>query len=300
MKNRPAIFLAVALVLLVAFSADAKKLRIGVSLLPYYSFAANIVKDRADIVPLIENGVNTHGYRITPEDVKRASSLDAVIINGVGHDEFALDIIKAAGIEKSAHIIYANKEVALLPQSQSDNSVNSHTFVSITASIQQIYTIANELGAIDPANAQFYRQNSMAYVQRLRQMKASALKQIAACGNVDLRCATVHGAYSYLLSDFGFQIQDVVENVHGIEPSAARLRNVSEQIKKHGVKILFVETDFPSPFVATIRKETGVKTFGLSHLSQGEYRADFFERAIQADIDTICEAVKAIKGVSVK
>ena len=79
-----------------------------------------------------------------------------------------------------------------------------------------------------------------------------------------------------------------------------RLRAVSDRIKKDGIKILFTETDFPSPFAGTLRKETGVKTFGLSHLSQGDYRADFFERAIKNDLDTLTAAVKAVSGGTAK
>ena len=35
--------------------------------------------------------------------------------------------------------------------------VNPHTFLSISASITQVNTIARELGKLDPANAKVYR-----------------------------------------------------------------------------------------------------------------------------------------------
>ena len=51
--------------------------------------------------------------------------------------------------------------------------MNPHSFISITSSIQQIYTIARELGQIDPANKAYYNKNAQAYAQKLRNMKAS-------------------------------------------------------------------------------------------------------------------------------
>ena len=38
----------------------AKPLRIGITLHPYYSYVANIVGDKAEVVPLIPAGFNPH------------------------------------------------------------------------------------------------------------------------------------------------------------------------------------------------------------------------------------------------
>jgi zinc transport system substrate-binding protein len=272
--------------------AEGKRLKIGVSLLPYYSFAKNVVDDKADVVPLIEAGSNVHGYRISPADIKRSLDLDVMVVNGVGHDEFAMDILKAAGVDKKIKIIYANKDVALIPQAINSTAVNSHTFVSISASIQQIYTIANSLAEIDPANAPAFRANASAYAMRLRAMKAEYMARLAKVKNADFRCATIHGGYSYLLQEFGFQVDDVIEPAHGVEPSAAQLAETIKRIKKAGVTVVFSEADFPSSFVNTIRSETGVTVRSLSHLSQGEYSAGYFEKAMRANLETLLSAVE--------
>ena len=42
------------LMLIFSFSVFAKeKLKIGVTLQPYYSFAVNIVKDKAEVIPVV-------------------------------------------------------------------------------------------------------------------------------------------------------------------------------------------------------------------------------------------------------
>ena len=280
------------LLLLIALPLHAaKKLRIGVSLHPYFSFAANIAGDKAEIIPLIDDGSNVHGYRIKPDDIKKALSLDVLVINGVGHDEFAMEILKAAGNEKKLRLIYANRDVALIPQAVHSKAVNSHTFVSITASIQQIYTITNALCEIDPANAAIYRTNASAYAAKLRRMKAEYMQKLTTVKNNDFRCATIHGGYSYLLQEFGFQVDDVIEPAHGVEPSAAQLKSMIERIRKAGVKVVFAESDYPGAFVKTIQQETGVRVKGLSHLSRGAFSADYFEKAMRANLDTLLSAV---------
>jgi zinc transport system substrate-binding protein len=195
-------------------------------------------------------------------------------------------------VDRKITIVYANKDVALIPQAAGSKAVNSHTFVSISASIQQIYTIANALAEIDPSGADVYRANASAYAARLRKMKAEFMQRLAKVKTADFRCATIHGGYSYLLQEFGFQVDDVIEPAHGIEPSAAQLKETIERIKNARVKVVFSEADFPSAFVATIQKETGVRVRALSHLSQGTYTAGFFEEQIRRNLETLVSAVE--------
>ncbi|MCF1760141.1 zinc ABC transporter substrate-binding protein, partial [Pseudomonas aeruginosa] len=68
---------------------DGKRLRIGITLHPYYSYVSNIVGDKAEVVPLIPAGFNPHAYEPRAEDIKRIGTLDVVVLNGVGHDDFA-------------------------------------------------------------------------------------------------------------------------------------------------------------------------------------------------------------------
>lgn len=266
--------------------------QIGVTLHPYYSFVKNIVGNTADVVPIVDGQSNPHGYQVQPSDIERAMKLDVVVLNGVGHDEFAIKILKAAGVTSKIPHIYANKDVPLLPQSVSSTSLNSHTFVSITVSIQQMYTIATELSALYPHHAETYQANARAYAKRLRKMKAEYMRKITAIEANDFRCATIHGGYSYLLQEFGFQVEAVIEPSHGINPTASQLQETIEKIKKAKVRIVFSEQDFPSTFIATIKKETGVSVVTLSHLSNGDFTAEFFEQGMRYNLEKLLSAVQ--------
>ncbi len=270
----------------------AQKLRIGVTLHPYYSFVKNIVQDKAVVLPLIEGAANVHGYRVKPEDIKRVLTFDVLVVNGVGHDEFAFNILKSAGNESELEIIYANRDVALIPQSVHSKAVNSHTFVSITASIRQIYTIANRLAEIDKKNGSFYRKNASRYAGRLRRMKTEYMEKLKKIPDIDFTCATIHGGYSYLLQEFGFQVDEVIEPAHGVNPTASQLKNTIEKIKNAGVNVVFSELDFPGSFITTIERETGVTVRGLSHLSKGEYTAESFEKGMRANLEALLQAVQ--------
>ncbi len=68
--------------------ASAAGVSVGITLHPYFSFVANIVGDRAEIVPLIDADANPHGYSPQPGDMIRITSMDVLVVNGIGHDSW--------------------------------------------------------------------------------------------------------------------------------------------------------------------------------------------------------------------
>jgi zinc transport system substrate-binding protein len=290
------VFVLVSLTVMAAGSAWAASagLRIGVTLHPYYSFVKNIVGDRAEVVPLIGQGFNPHNYRPQPEDIERCMGLDVLVVNGIGHDEFAFEIVEAAGMKGKLPIIFANRDVSLIPVGgvlDGRRRVNPHTFVSITASVRQIYTIAEGLAELDPEGAADYRAGARAYAGRLRRMQAEYMRRIADLPMLDLRCATIHGGYDYLFQDFGLQVAAVIEPGHGLRPTASQLADTIEAIRRIGVDVIFTEAAFADKYVETIHRETGVRIRRLSHLTSGEYTADGFEKGLRANLDALTEAL---------
>jgi zinc transport system substrate-binding protein len=278
-----------------AWSTDAVRTRIGVTLHPYYSFAAGIVGDSAEVVPLIGAGFNPHAYEPQPEDIKRAMTLDALIVNGVGHDEFAFEIVDAAQVRDKLPLIYANEGVALIPVAGgagSEKVVNSHTFISITTSIQQVYTITGRLAALFPQHAAVFRANSREYVARQRKLKAGYMDRVAGLGSLDFRCATIHGAYDYLLQEFGLRVSAVIEPRHGVQPTASQLRDTIERIKAVNADVVFSELHFTDEYVEVIRQATGIRVHSFSHISGGEFTAAKFEEEMGANLEALTTALR--------
>ena len=272
---------------------NGERMTVGITLHPYFSFVAAIVGDKADIVPLIGAGYNPHNYNPLPDDMKRAQSLDVLVVNGIGHDQWAFEIMQAAG-GSDVPLIYANDGVSLIPTAgAADQSVNAHTFISTITAIQQVYEIARRLGELDPANAEEYRKNSRAYATRLRQLKAEYTTKIAALDSSNFKAATMHGAYGYLMQEFGLQITAVVEPRHGVEPTARQLAQTIDDIKAAGVNVLFAEKFFAGKLADTIEAETGVKMFSFSHISDGEYSPTLFEDEMRYNLESLKAAIES-------
>lgn len=291
---RKILFLFAAVCLMATTAHAAHKPRIGVTLHPYYSFVAAIVGETAEVVPLIGNGFNPHNYRPQPEDIKKCMSLDALVVNGIGHDEFAFETLKAADMQDKLPLIFANKDVSLIPVAGNLDGrriVNPHTFVSVTASVRQVYTIAKGLGELFPENMTLYRKNARIYANRLRHLKAKYMARIAELPSTDFRCATIHGGYDYLFQDFGLQVTAVIEPGHGLKPTASQLAKTIDEIKRLGVDVIFTEMAFPDKYVDTIHEETGIRIRHLSHLTHGEYTLEGFEKGLEENLKALTDAL---------
>ena len=101
------ILISFLFILFSSFSYSQEKLKIGITLLPYYSFVKNIVKDRAEVIPVVKaESFDSHTYQPKVEDIQRASTLDVIVVNGIGHDEFIFKILNAIDTKRKIVVIY--------------------------------------------------------------------------------------------------------------------------------------------------------------------------------------------------
>lgn len=291
LKTHISQWLSVALfsVLIVFSTAASAKINIGITLHPYYSYVKNIVLDKAEVTPLIDAGFNPHAYQLSPADLNRLQSMDAIIVNGIGHDEFATEVLKKLDIQ-NLKVIYANESVPLISK-PGGNKHNPHTFVSIDATIRQVYTIAAQLGKIDPNNRKFYMKNAWAYAKKLRTIKNQASKKLRGLDLSNIRIASTHNAYGYLLQEFGMTVSAVVEPAHGVSPSASQLQETINKIREVNVHILFTELNMANQYVDVIEKETQSRLFHFSHMTYGEYRQELVIEDMSHNLDTLVSAL---------
>ena len=272
-----------------ADAAARPTLKVGVTLHPYYSWTANIVGNLpgVEVRPLLPGAIDAGDYQPRPEDIKKIADLDAIVVNGIGHDDFIFPMIKASGNKKIV-IIRPNAETPQI-RAVHGNAVNSHTFISFTNAIQQTYAIEKALAQLRPELAAGFQKNAADYARRLRVIKARAAAQLA---NAKItRVVTVHDGYGYLLQEFGLEVAGVVQPAHGLTPSAAELESMVKLLKREKIKVVFSEESFPPALLKVLQSEAGVKVYIISHIASGRFTPDKFEKEMQRNVDTMVKAL---------
>jgi len=265
-----------------------RPLAVGVTLHPYYSWTANVVHGcDVEVIPILPGEVDAGDYQPRTEDIAKIGGLDAIVVNGVGHDDFIFDMIKASGNDK-LRIIRPNDGVPLL-KGANGRTVNSHTFISFSNAIQQTYAIAGALAALRPDLASRFEQNAAEYARHLRAIKAKAAQQLADA-HID-RVVTVHDGYGYLMQEFGIDVAGVVEPAHGLLPSAKELGEMVDLLKRERIQIVFSEESFPAPLLKVLRDEGHARVYVISHIASGAYTPDKFEIEMQKNVDVMVKAL---------
>jgi zinc transport system substrate-binding protein len=272
-----------------ATAQPPKTLKIGVTLHPYYSWTANIVGSLPgyEVRPILPGEIDAGDYQPRPHDIKKLVDLDAIVLNGIGHDDFILPMIKSSGNRKLT-IIRVNEATPQIRASRG-TGVNSHTFISFTNAIQQTYTIQKALAALRPADAAALQKNAAEYARRLRLIKSKASQQLAEAKIT--RVVTVHDGYGYLLQEFGLEVAGVVQPAHGLTPSAGELRDMVKLLQREKIRVVFSEDTFPAAMLKVLRDEAGVKAYVITHIASGAYTADKFEREMQRNVETMIQAL---------
>ncbi|GMU61987.1 MAG: hypothetical protein AMXMBFR34_37500 [Myxococcaceae bacterium] len=268
---------------LLALTLTAAPLKVGVTLHPYFSWTATVSAGLpVEVVPVLPGDVDVGAYQPRPEDVAKLGSLDALVINGIGHDDFILEMLKASGNTR-CRVIRVNDSTALLRGAHGE-AVNSHTFLSFSNAIQQSHVIARALGELRPELQAALTKNATAYGKKLRAQRADAVKRLLPFKGA--RVITVHDGYSYLLQELGVGLAAVVEPSHGLVPSAAELGRVVDLVKKERVKLVLSEATFPRAMTEVLA-QSGARVVVVSHIATGAYTRERFEQEMQANVDAL-------------
>lgn len=287
-RRKPLLLLLVLWAAIVGRPAAAAPLKVGATLHPYYSWTANVIAGTdVELRSILPGEVDAGDYQPRPQDILKLGDLDAIVVNGVGHDDFIFDMIKAS---ENTHltIIKPNDGVPLL-RAVNGGTVNSHTFISFSNAIQQTYAIARALSTLRPALAETFQKNAADYARRLRAIKSAAAARLVNAG-VN-RVVTVHDGYGYLMQEFGIEIAGVVEPAHGLLPSAKELGTIVEMLKREKTPVVFCEESFPPALLKVLKDEGHAHAYVITHIASGAYTPEKFEVEMQKNVDAMVQAL---------
>ncbi|MBL8920169.1 MAG: zinc ABC transporter substrate-binding protein [Myxococcaceae bacterium] len=265
----------------------AAPLKVGVTLHPYFSWTSQVTKGLpVEVVPVVPGDVDVGSYQPRPQDVAVLTTLDVLVENGLGHDAFLDEMVRAAGNPRLVRV-RLNEATPRLVTKDGDGP-NSHTFLSLGNAMAQSYTLARALAEVRPDWRRQLEANAATYAKRLRTLRAGAVRALAPVK--ERRVVTVHDGYSYLLQELGLELAAVVEPAHGLLPSAGELAEVVRLLQAKQARVVFSEESFP-PAMAEVLREAGAQVVVVSHIATGDFTPERFEVELQQNLDAIIGAM---------
>lgn len=128
--------------------------------------------------------------------------------------------------------------------------VDPHAWMKPANAAIWLEAIADSLAALDPDNADTYRDNAASGIERVAALEEEVAAILAPVGDAGL--VMYHDAYGYLATAFGLNILGTIALGDAADPGAARLSAIRANLREAGAICVFPEVNHPDAYVALI------------------------------------------------
>jgi len=242
-----------------------RKLKVATTVAPITSIVAAVAGDRVEVDGVIPEGSDSHTYEPKPSVAELFTTADVVFVNGLSLEDPTTDLARK-NIGSAAQIVELGPTVLAPDQYIYDFSFprdatkpNPHLWTNPPMARCYAVVVASVLAKADPANADVYGANAAAFEARVDDLdtRFRAASNTVAPHNREL--LTYHDAYAYFAAWYGWTIIGAIQVSSFEDPTPRDVADLIAQIKAEKVPAIFGSEVFPSPVLAQIGKEAGVK-----------------------------------------
>ena len=241
------------------------KLHVLTTVAPITSIVAAVAGDLADVRGLIPEGQDSHTYEPKPSVAALVAKADLVFVNGLKLEDPTRDIAQqnmpkgSQVIELGPQTINPDEYIYDFSFPRGGGKPNPHLWTNPPMARCYAQIAAAALASADPAHADAYRSNAQLFaakVDELDQLMIVATASMPARNRVLL---TYHDAYAYFAAHYGWNVIGAIQVSSFEDPTPKEVTALIRQVKHAGVPAIFGSEVFPSPVLAQIGKEAGVK-----------------------------------------
>ena len=241
------------------------RLQVDTTVAPITSIVANVAGDKADVHGVIPEGSDSHTFEPKPSVAETFAKADVVIVNGLDLEDPTRDLAKA-NIPSTGQIVELGSIVLTPDQYIFDFSFprdggkpNPHLWTNPPMARCYAVIAGSVLAKADPANAAYYKANAAAFAAKVDDLdqRFRAASEGMPAQNREL--LTYHDAYAYFSAYYHWKIIGAIQVSSFEDPTPKEVADLIKQIKAEKVPAIFGSEVFPSPVLAQIGKEAGVK-----------------------------------------
>ena len=237
-----------------------------------------------------------HDYALSVEQMKILSRSRAVVISGLGLEDFMADVLPdgercidaSAGIETlsaEAHDHDHDHDHDGHGHDHEHGEADPHLWLDPARAGQMVRNIAAGLSGLYPAYAETFSRNAEAYCAELDKLLEDGRAALSGLSCREL--VTFHDGFGYFADAFGLDIAAAMEVEAGSEPPARELEEIVGLLRERDIPAVFCEASGDDAVARLVANETGA---GVFVLDLGMGARDYFE-TLRHDLETVKEAL---------
>lgn len=235
----------------------AERLKVVASFSILADFVRNVGGDRIDLTTLVGADSDAHVYTPAPSDAKRIADAKLVIVNGLGLEGWLPRLVQSSGAK--AQVVTASAGIAALKLGP---AADPHAWQSVPNAKIYVTDIATALAAAAPEDAEFFRAQAKAYLEKLETLDREVRAAVAKIPPERRKVISTHNAFGYFAAEYGVQFVAPLGVSTETEPSARDIAAIIGQIKAQKIPAVFLENISDDRLIRRIAAETGAKVGG--------------------------------------
>jgi ABC-type Zn uptake system ZnuABC Zn-binding protein ZnuA len=256
--------------------------------------------DHVDVAALVRPGVDPHEYEPAPADLREVNDAQLILTSGKHMENYLNKLQEATGgkadLLKVGDHFFSLKMKPGEGENGTDKSgmiEDPHWWHSVANVKQATKIIRDELIKLDPADKTDFEKNANAYLAKLDALDNWIKRKVAELPRDKRKLVTSHDAFQYFARDYGFKIE-AIEGVNTeTEASNRHVSELIDDIKKQGVKAIFLESTLNPKVTTQITRETGVRIGGTLYADGlGPDEASTYEGMMKHNVTTIVDSLK--------
>lgn len=272
---------------------DGGKLPVVASFYAMKEITQAIGGDKVDVRTLIPEGTEPHEFQPTTRSMKDLSRARVLVIQGLGMEPWAEEMVKAAENKDLVQVVAAQQVQPIQNEEKEEirehGQYDPHAWLSPSCAQLEARAIADGLAKADPANRAYYEANADKFVARLQTLEDKYKEKFRQVHRKDF--VTGHAAFAYVCRDFGLE-QSSVEGVFASgEPNARQLAALVEFCRERGVKTIFTEAAVSPKTSQSLAREVGAKVVPIHTLEGSEGEGDYLQQ-MEENLERIYESLQ--------
>jgi zinc/manganese transport system substrate-binding protein len=251
------VLLLLALLLICSPLHAAERLSVVASFSIPGDFVRTIGGDRINLTTLVGPDSDVHVYMPAPGDAKRVAKAKLVVVNGLGLEGWLPRLVQSSGAK--AQIVTASAGIAPL---KLGSAADPHAWQSVPNAKIYVTNITSALAAADPDDAEFFRTQAKAYLEKLETLDHEVRDDVAKIPPERRKVISTHDAFGYFAAEYGVQFIAPLGVSTETEPSARDIATIIGQIKAAKIPAVFLENISDDRLIRRIAAETGAKVGG--------------------------------------
>jgi len=263
-------------------NADGR-LNVTVTIFPPFDFVRQIAKDRVNLKMLLPPASESHSFEPSPRDIITIQNSGVFIYLGGESDKWVSRILESMDTSKmkilrmmdavdtvEEEIVEGMQE----DEEEGDTGYDEHIWTSVQNTILIVKAINETLCEADPANADFYRNNSAAFIEELTRLDA-AFREITAGAKRRTVIFADRFPFRYFADAYGLSYFAAFPGCSTeTEPSAATVAFLINKIRAEKIPVVFHIELSNERMADAIGGETGAKK-RLLHACHNISKRDF-------------------------